>query len=402
MKTHESAIRRWLKRCIRRAERKNARCFKTVGEGAPIQVLPTDENTTPVEYPKLDTKVCANKQCTQTDWNSYLASFDACTDKANKMKVPEIKMRKWLRKCINKAKRKHWKCFKLFGEGGPIKYLKPNNWPKPQPKPEPIPEPTPEPEVSEPEPVPEPKPEVSEPEPVPEPKPEVSEPEPTPEPMPEPKPKRKRRRKKPRRKRKRRRRKKRKGRKPKKKCKRKRRRRKRRRRRRRKRKGRKPKNTNIPPHLAEKMKNAKTPAEYHKYHQQWRKLFNQWKKKNPHCITPPEPAPVNMLPPIESACQKGYKIGFSQGQKWAQLITRSGGSFMNGKHELRCLLKFLKKKSNIYHLCAIKGAKQGYKKFHRLYTNPQALKKYQDAQEQLKRVNAANDAYYDRVENSMH
>lgn len=93
--------------------------------------------------------------------------------------------------------------------------------------------------------------------------------------------------------------------------------------------------------------------------------MRRFRKRFKGCLPPPPPGPVKVkMVPAENSCHQGYKVGWRQGKGWAQIVSRDRGTFMDGKTKLKCLMDWMKRKvGSVYHICSIRGAKEGYKKW---------------------------------------
>lgn len=79
----------------------------------------------------------------------------------------------------------------------------------------------------------------------------------------------------------------------------------------------------------------------------------------------------------EKRCARGYRLGERHGQRWAQLIVRDGRSFAEGIELVRTLLHQANDTSiDLLPVCAFKGAKLSYTRWHQRYSSPAKMREY--------------------------
>ena len=149
------------------------------------------------------------------------------------------------------------------------------------------------------------------------------------------------------------------------------------------------------------MTRTKNPAEYNRLLKIYNRITSGYSDRFRGCLPPPPPTPKIILEPTEKSCHEGYKLGESQGRNWAILISRNKGTYNAGLNRMKCLTGFLRKKNNIFNKCAIRGAKEGYKKFWKLARNPKKLSEYQHSIELIAEAKARQSIYYENIESHL-
>ena len=150
-----------------------------------------------------------------------------------------------------------------------------------------------------------------------------------------------------------------------------------------------------------KLTEAKTQQQYEEILKGYNALMVTFKDKFKGCMPPPPPSPIHIdQAPEEDDCHKGYKVGWKEGENWANIVTRDQGSFMDGETKMQCLMDWMKKKSgSVYHLCSIRGAKAGYAKWWNMLQpkNEKDLKNFKKLEEDEKEAIRQNIAYYKKL-----
>lgn len=145
-----------------------------------------------------------------------------------------------------------------------------------------------------------------------------------------------------------------------------------------------------------RLKAAKSKTQYDQILSGYSHLLKDFKKKFKNCLPPPPPAPQKKLKsPVENRCHVGYKKGFKHGKSWAKMVSNDNGTFMGGRRKLKCLIDWLKEKKNsLHHICAIRGAKAGYKRWWKLLHDKKKLQKYRLNQAKYKQSEQRGLDYY--------
>lgn len=76
---------------------------------------------------------------------------------------------------------------------------------------------------------------------------------------------------------------------------------------------------------------------------------------------------------VQKDCTLGYRIGWRHGKRWAHIIVRNGDPKNIGKEKVECFLNSLEPNHvEARHVCALKGAMEGYDRWYTRLTDPKA------------------------------